>query len=916
MIDARQNGRRRAGTETMIRKALARCRIPLSACSITLILFLIGYAVFGLYPFGSKSIVWCDMEQQAVPLLMQLRQMTIRGESIAYTALDAGGMRFFGVFFFFLSNPFSLLIFVSDLRADLLVNLLVPAKLVLASGTAAVWLRRRVPALRPAQTVLFSVMYGCSGYGLFYFQNLMWLDVMVMMPVLLLSLHILLRQGDARPYVLSLSAVMLLCFYIGYMAALYVLIDAAVSVRFLVPEKQRGKTAKRFLLASALAACLTAPVWLPSFLQVMDSARSGGLIASLKESYLVNHLPDKLAMLFCTSLCIAVLPSLWRREKTPTPEGCRVRVLLLLLTAAVLLDPVNAMWHTGSYQAFPFRWAMIPLLLLLTAAAEHLCRAEQTAVRPRNDPRICAAVIASVLLCAAAELLLMRFASGRILSYISTLWVSDSGFLFLLAAAIPAVTGYWICLSACRCGKLRMRSCTVFMAALFLCEFAFSFHCYLGKAGNDDKLFQQTVSAADRISDDGFYRVNPTKKYAHANMIGALGYPTLAHYTSLTRADFMQGVKRMGYSSYWMEVTGTGGTVLTDALWQNRYLFGQKTDFPGWAETVWSDNVLSIAKSSLTMPGAVAADRKPEEIAGLPDGSRAAVQAELGRRMLGLDDGFVTEYPVTAQNGLTLTVNENGLTECRLTDQTAEGVLRISFFAAGRQALYFDLYSQTETEILNPLNKSVSVQVNGRTLTASYPENASNGLIFLGEAENAYISVQITAAKDFTCESFGVFGLSLDRLEAALASVNGAELQYRGGVYTARIRTDAPKTVVLSAAYDEGFTAKVNGKRTEVFRVNGCQTAVCVPAGESEIVLTAHVRGLTAGILTAIAGLLAAVLLHFCGGHLPKKLIRRSDRIAGAVLQAAFAAVLIVIYLMPVTLCVIGSIQHFFGNGG
>lgn len=900
----------------MVRNIAARGKTALAASGVTLVLLLIGYAVYGLYPFGNRSVVWCDMEQQAVPLLMQLREMADRGESIAYSALNAGGMRFFGVFFFFLSNPFSLLIFVTDLRADLLVNLMVAAKLVLASGTAAIWLRRRTPALRSAHCVLLAVMYGCSGYGLFYYQNLMWLDVMVILPVLLVSLDILIRQGDARLYFLTLCIIMTLCFYIGYMIAVYVLLETAVSVRFLVPAERRGTTAGRFWLASGFAALVTAPVWVPSFVQVMDSARSGGLIASLMDSYLVNHLSDKLALLGCTAICIAVLPQLWRREKHPTPEGSRARVILLLLTVALLIDPVNAMWHTGSYQAFPFRWAMIPILLLLTAAAGQLTQFGRPESERRNDRRICALTGLMILLCAAAAALLMRYGGRHILSYISTLWVSEKSFFLLLTAILPAVAGYWLCLSAYRCGRLRTRTCTVFLAALFLCEFTLNFHCYLGKTGDEDKLFTQTVSAAHRIDDEEFYRVRPTKKYAHANMIGALGYPTLAHYTSLTREDFMRGIKRMGYSSYWMEVTGTGGTVLTDALWCNRYLLGQKPDFPDWTEPVWSDRVLSVARSRMTMPGAVAVDAAPDEIAALPDGPRASVQAELGRRMLGLGADFVTEYPATKQTGAVLQTGADGQTDCRLEQADSPGEIRFALFAAGRQALYFDLYSQTGTQIANPRNQSVTVQVNGRIAAAAYPQNSSNGLVFLGTAENEYVSVSVTVSHDFSCESFGVFGLHLEPLEAAMSAVNGAELSYHGGAYSARICTDAPKTVVLSAAYDEGFTATVNGKDTAVYRVNDCQTAVCVPAGESEIVLRSHVCGLKTGILLSLTGLLAALLLFVCRRRLPDRVLRVSGQLAAAGLQAAFALELLVVYVMPVILCIIGGVQYFLGKSG
>ena len=117
------------------------------ALAVTALLFAVYFALYHIYPLGSRSIVWCDMEQQAVPLLLHFKALVLRGESIAYSVLDAGGMQFYGVFFFFLSNPFSLLVLVSDIPADMLVTVMVAAKLALASGTAALWLCRRVPEL-------------------------------------------------------------------------------------------------------------------------------------------------------------------------------------------------------------------------------------------------------------------------------------------------------------------------------------------------------------------------------------------------------------------------------------------------------------------------------------------------------------------------------------------------------------------------------------------------------------------------------------------------------------------------------------------------------------------------------------------------------------------------------------------------
>ena len=225
------NEKIRSGNEgiCMNQNRIRRAGISLLSCVIVFAMFLIFNACCGIFPCGGNTIVWCDMEQQAVPLLLQLKQQLCggMGGDICYSVLDGGGMQFYGVFFFFLSNPLSFLVLLTDLPADRLVVLLVMLKLALSAGTAAVWLQTRVQRLPASLTVLLAVMYGCSGYGLFYYQNLMWLDIMAMTPLLLCSIRHLLKKQRALPYCAVLSAMMILCFYLGYMSGARICSPAA-----------------------------------------------------------------------------------------------------------------------------------------------------------------------------------------------------------------------------------------------------------------------------------------------------------------------------------------------------------------------------------------------------------------------------------------------------------------------------------------------------------------------------------------------------------------------------------------------------------------------------------------------------------------------------------------------------------------
>lgn len=879
---------------------------PLISAICALGIFGIFYAIYGIYPFGEKSVAWCDMQQQGIPLLTQMREILRSGDNVCYTPLDAGGMNFLGIFYFFLCNPFSCIALYTDIPLNLLMNLLVPMNLALASAAASVWIGYRIPKSNAFTRVLTGVMYGVCGYGLFYFQNLMWLDVQALAPLLLLAVDMLLHRRRVLPYVAALSALVTLCFYLGFMAAIFLLIYVALAIRYSVSPDEKPAAARRFWCANIAAACITAAVWLPALLEVMASARGGGIIHSLQKGYITDGAEDKLALLLCTPLIFAVIPWVFkRRANISEAEQMRRMLLSLLLLTAAMFDPINRMWHTGSYQAFPFRWAFFPILLLLTLAAELFSE-------PRAESERKVGVGWHLLLvgiCASAGIssyVLLRFSKKELLEFLRTLWV-DLPMLWRVAIpAVICVIGYVLLLQLYRKRQLNHRICAAFMALLFACHLPFSmFYAFCGNAA-EDPLYAQTMSAAHQIQDDTFYRVKQTKKYAHANMVGALGYPTLAHYTSLTREDFLVGVKKMGYSSYWMEVPSTGGTVLSDALWGVRYQLGQTRDFPAWTEQVWTDKRLSIAKSTYQLPIGIVTEDFPE--ADLPSGSRTAVQRYLAATMLGADD-LIVEYPATATNYCTLANDPaTGLVTCNV-DKEAEEIkeIRFAMFVPDHQALYFDLYSLTGTEIGNPRNGAVSVSVNGKNLRYQYPENDSNGVIFLGEYAGDYVSVRIVVNKDFACESFGVFGIRLDAMADAFEAVHGAEVVYDGrGCYSAKCTNEKSGVLTLAIPFDEGFTATVNGESAEIVRTNSCEMSVAVPSGDCEIRLKFVPRGLRIGMIFSVVG--AGLTLLALGLRRAKRLTLPvwTGRAALAASAVSFALVLLIVYISPLIIFITG----------
>ena len=289
------------------------------------------YGINGLYPFGENTISWGDMNQQVVPLLLELRNILHGEGSLFYTMQTGGGMNFYGVFLFFLSSPFSFLsYFVQTGDMKWFMNLLLILKLMTCAVTAAVFFRVRFPNLRQRFGALLAVCYAFSGYTLLFYQNIVWLDVMYLFPLLLLGLDWTLNRRKPLLYILSLCAIMACQFYLGYMVVIFLLLAVAVWVFWAMPKENRGRACACFVGASLVAALLTGVIWGPALLQFMSSARGEGLVESLTSGGLFTYLSTTLPFL-CSSAILVV--SLFFLRKLRGNRRLQAVLIVFLLCA-------------------------------------------------------------------------------------------------------------------------------------------------------------------------------------------------------------------------------------------------------------------------------------------------------------------------------------------------------------------------------------------------------------------------------------------------------------------------------------------------------------------------------------------------------------------------------------------------------
>ena len=95
----------------------------------------------------------------------------------------------------------------------------------------------------------------------------------------------------------------------------------------------------------------------------------------------------------------------------------------------------------------------------------------------------------------------------------------------------------------------------------------------------------------------------------------------------------------------------------------------------------------------------------------------------------------------------------------------------------GRQTLYFDCFDRLTNSLIEHINSSFSISVNGKLIQADYPSQLNNGLLNLGTFENQTVSIEVEVLKEVNAKSFGVAGLKEDVLQNAISKTQSANLK-------------------------------------------------------------------------------------------------------------------------------------------
>ena len=854
----------------------------------------IAYIFLGIWPIGEKSCMLVDMHHQYAPLLAKLRDTLLSGGSLQYSFELGMGASFLPVFAYYLASPLNLLLvfFPENLLTEgiFVITLL---KNVLIAASAALCLqyiyRRRSPAVAAV-----AMMYSMMMYVLAYSWNIMWLDGVMMLPLVVMGFEHLMRRGKYLPYVLSLAYALYANYYIAFMLCVFlVLYFLAFLLRDAREAPLNRRSLWRFTAGSLLGGGLAMLIVLPTALALGQTSAAGAKLPDMAAYFdmfnlLGRHLyavsptirSGNLPNIYCGVAVLLLVPLFAVNRGIPRRRRLTYLALLAVMTFCLILNQPNLFWHgLHSPNDLPYRFSFVYCFVLLLLSYETLVNLQYVQVKQLG------ASFLGVLAYLALE---ERFGDEKAYGF-------QSIYVTLLLVALYALICFLIAHRSImrRAGQLLLL--TVVAAELTLNasqvliklnnqEHYTAHSSYVDNA--ETAALREAVSVMkDAAADDGFARMEflPRRTCMDTALFQYPGITSFASSNSYRTTLMMGG---LGYA-----VNGVNSYLyksfvpMTDSLLGIRYVALQSdisnhpqlrqlnrvdaTDDTGASATYY------IYENSAALPIAYRANAAVRDWASYYYNPMSSINT-LYESMTG-DETPLLEAMAIESNDSAVTIKEDTVSGFRFAPSgKASAHFEATAAADGQYFIYVDCRS---AESIN-----VSQGSNSWGVSAGEPYFIDAGALAAGD------TVQITIDAKGAC-SGNVFVLRLndDVFDRALQTLSADGLQvtkFSDTHITGSINASANGTMVTSIPYDTGWAVTVDGQKVETY---GLDTALPdrnaseptrdenggaamlgfdIPAGAHTVEFTFHTRGLNGGLLLSGISLVLLVLMVLFTGRL------------------------------------------------
>lgn len=873
------------------------------------LILLLSYFIFGVFPVGKQSVLSLDLNGQYVYYYDHMYDVLYGDESLFYSWSRNLSGEWMGIIGYYLASPFNFIVWLFP-RANILDGLLV----MMCTKAGAIGLCMSIYLSRSKKfskltTVIFSVCYALCAYSVVQIMNPMWLDGVMILPIICLGIERFVDQRRFRLLVFAWVYGFVTCFYIGYMLAIFSIIYFML---YMVITKHSEARENFFKIAFSTLGLGVLAVMISAFMliPVYESLSYGKFEFSTPNYSLVKNFPfielfDKilpnsydtvrmsgLPFIYCGTITVLLIPAYFFNGRIKRSERISYAAVMLILVLCMYIRPVDMIWHGGQMPNWlPYRYSFMLSFFMCVIAASAFERIKE--INTKVIGITCAAWLGIMIYQENMDNFVEDLNNGRDTLNSFTTIIPAMIILFTVTAVVLQLRKNF----NMDLRRNRTRVFSILLLCLVCAETTYNTAAQI-YTQHRDIVFSNRASYLDVIlplrekvneikeQDDGFYRIEK-QFFRTVNDPLAVNMYGLSHSSSTLNAKPIELLKRLGFTARSHYTRYSGATLITSSLFGVKYELSTANNT---TNDVRNNEPINVAKNDYALPICYLGENS---ISGLKltEFDPFAAQTELLNALIGKNYEYYTEIEAgkpDVGNNITTGNTTDDHRSFKKKDTKQAATVTYTFDMPKDGKLYMYLPSTYERQI--------DVKVNGVS-KGKYFEGDNNYMRMLGEFKaGESVKVEFVLNKDNLYYRKAEFAVGNEEMmKTALNELlemnkdTDCTLPAKTRVVT-NVNCDKDMTLFTTIPEEKGWTVYVDGVKTDYEVTVDSLISVPLTAGAHTVEMKFVTAGYPAALLITAAGIIIFVgLIILWLKRNPDDRKRRKEHIRYICSEAAIA---------------------------
>ncbi len=853
----------------------------------------------GMYPFGDKTILRMDLYHQYGPLFAELYDIVKEGGSFFYSWKTGLGSCFLGNYFNYLSSPLgAIIMFFGHKNIPLAIGAMVLIKASLAASSFTYYIKNSLKSQNFA-AVSFGILYAFCGYMLAYYWNIMWIDAMILLPVILLGIERIINNGKPATYITALALSMFSNYYMSYMLCIFAVIyfmyyyitnyNSGALVSDVYARKKRGLISRlsnrRFLragfifaLSSFAAAGLMAVVLLPVYSILKNSSATSGTFPSDLKNYFTyfdffaNHLAslnttirssgdDVLPNVYCGVITLILAPLFFFTKSISTKEKLTTLGLLAVLYYTFNVNYFNYIWHGFHFpNDLPYRQSFVYSFILLVMAYKTFIRLNEF-----NSRQFCAVGAAIVGFIFIVEDITSKNVNSGTVMLTLALTVLYVVVLGMFKNKKYQVSSLAVLLLICICSEVVM--CDAGRLNITITKDSYC---------SDYDDFRKLKDALDTAEQDEFYRMELTDLRTRMDP-SWFGYNGVSVFSSMAFESLANLQDDLGMMSNRINsYTYNPQTPVYNMMFSLKYIVNNSSpntlESPFYSASLKSGK-FSAYKNNYCLPIAYCIDSKAAKWANeeymdtwkIETASDPfALQGDYFKLATGLKNPFEKlDISYATYSNISPFVESLNATSFNYSKTTADAdgsvVLYITTEKKGNVYIYYDVTGASD--------KDVTITSSLGTITQNANQNSIHDLGYFDVNET--ITVTIPFENNNGTLKFNAYTMDEKTFEKGYEKLADTQMlveEFEDTYIKGRVTAKKDCLLYTSIPYDKGWKILVDGEELsddKIVQFGGSLVAAKLDKGNHDIEFVFEAQGFETGLIISVSTALIIAVLIF-----------------------------------------------------